>query len=276
MQHQTGQLEGSRHLTLAWQAWVPDRDVRAAVLVAHGLAEHGGRYVHVGGHLAAAGYAVYAIDHRGHGRSQGDRAQVDRLATVVEDLHTFAELVRSVQPGKPLFLLGHSLGGAVAAAYAVGYPEELAGLVLSAPAVAVEGTTPLQVRMGKVLSVLSPGLRLLALDGTAVSRDSEVVQAYDEDPLNYRGKIPVRTLAELVRLSEWLPEALASLRLPILLLHGTADRLVPVRASHLVHDCVSSTDRTLRLYDGLYHEVFNEPERERVLADVTGWLEEHL
>lgn len=275
MQQHTGELEGTKGVALAWQAWLPDDDPKAVVILSHGLAEHSGRYAHVAACLVRHGYGVYALDHRGHGRSQGRRAQIDRMAYVVDDLHTFVGLVRSEQPAKPQFLLGHSVGGAVAVNYALEHPDELAGLVLSAPAVVIENAPAVQVRVGKILSAIAPGFPLLALDGTAVSRDTAVVHAYDTDPLNYRGKIPVRTLAELVDTAEQVPDRLGDLRLPILLLQGTADRLVPLSASRLVHDRVSSPDRTLRLYEGLYHEVFNEPERDQVLADLCDWLERH-
>lgn len=275
MQQHAGELEGTKGVALAWQAWLPDDDPKAVVILSHGLAEHSGRYAHVAACLVRHGYGVYALDHRGHGRSQGRRAQIDRMAYVVDDLHTFVGLVRSEQPAKPQFLLGHSVGGAVAVNYALEHPDELAGLVLSAPAVVIENAPAVQVRVGKILSAIAPGFPLLALDGTAVSRDTAVVHAYDTDPLNYRGKIPVRTLAELVDTAEQVPDRLGDLRLPILLLQGTADRLVPLSASRLVHDRVSSPDRTLRLYEGLYHEVFNEPERDQVLADLCDWLERH-
>jgi len=276
MQHRTGQLEGSRGLTLYWQAWLPEETPKAVVVLAHGLAEHSGRYAHVAEHLVAHGYAVYALDHRGHGRSQGRRSQVGRMDYLVDDLHRFAAQVRLDQPGKAYFLLGHSMGGGIALAYAVAYQDELRGLVLSGPAVLFEAVSPLQAWAVKILSALTPGMPLVALDGTAVSRDPEVVRAYDGDPLNYRGKIPVRTVAEMTRSAEQLNAKLGSLRLPVLLLHGAEDRLVPAKASRLVHDRASSPDKTLRLYDGLYHEVFNEPERDRVLADLSGWLDRHL
>lgn len=274
-QHRAGHLEGSQGLTLYWQAWLPEETPKAVVILVHGLAEHSGRYAHVAEHLVAHGYAVYALDHRGHGRSQGRRAQVGRMDYVVDDLHRFAAHVRSDQPGKAVFLLGHSMGGGIALAYALRYQDELRGLVLSSPAILFEGVSPLQARAVKILSALAPGLPVLAIDGTAVSRDPEVVRAYDRDPLNYRGKIPVRTVAEMMRGAERLPDQLGSLRLPVLLLQGTEDRLVPASASRLVHDRASSLDKTLRLYDGLYHEVFNEPERGQVLADLSHWLDWH-
>jgi len=276
MQHRTGQLEGSKGLTLYWQAWLPEETPKAVVVLAHGLAEHSGRYAHVAEHLVAHGYAVYALDHRGHGRSQGRRSQVGRMDYLVDDLHRFAAQVRLDQPGKAYFLLGHSMGGGIALAYAVAYQDELRGLVLSGPAVLFEAVSPPQAWAVKILSALTPGMPLVALDGTAVSRDPEVVRAYDGDPLNYRGKIPVRTVAEMTRSAEQLKAKLGSLRLPVLLLHGAEDRLVPAKASRLVHDRASSPDKTLRLYEGLYHEVFNEPERDRVLADLSGWLDRHL
>src|SRR5262249_41530017 len=168
-QHRTGQLEGSKALTLYWQAWLPEEAPKAVVVLAHGLAEHSGRYAHVAEHLVAHGYAVYALDHRGHGRSQGRRAQVGRMDYAVHDLDRFAAQVRSDQPGKALFLLGHSMGGGIALAYALRYQDELRGLVLSGPAVLFEGVSPLQARAVRILSTLTPGLPVFAIDGKAVS-----------------------------------------------------------------------------------------------------------
>ena len=254
---------------------MPGVDPRAVVLLSHGLAEHSGRYAHVADRLAASGYAIYAVDHRGHGRSSGRRSLVDRIDNAVEDLHSLSGLAVRAHPGRPVFLIGHSMGGAIAAAYALKYQAELAGLVLSAPALVIEGVSPVQMQVGKLLSAIAPGAGIIRLDATAVSRDPDVVRAYETDPLNFRGRIPARTGAELIKLAAEAPLRLKDLRLPILVIQGAADRLVPPRAGGVVVDAVSSPDKTVRMYDGLYHEVFNEPERDRVLTDVVEWLDRH-
>jgi len=272
VRHDEGRFEGARGLEIFWQAWLPETEPRALVLIAHGGAEHSGRYAWVAGELTACGYAVYAIDHRGHGRSAGPRAFVDRIGNAVSDLHTLSELADQRHPTVPRFLLGHSMGGAIALAYAAHHQDELAGLVLSAP-LAVLKVTSITRAVSRLLSALAPRLPVYKIDSTTVSRDPEVVRTYERDPLNHRGLLPARTIGELTAAVGNLPDQLPTLRLPILVMHGTADRLVDPAGSALVRDRAGSDDCTLIGYDGLYHEILNEPERERVLADIVGWLD---
>lgn len=270
--HDEGRLAGVGGLEVHWQAWLPDRPPRAIVTIAHGGAEHGGRYAWTAAQLTARGYAVYAIDHRGHGRSGGPRAYVDRIDNAVTDLHALDELARERNPGIPVFLLGHSMGGLIALAYALRHQERLAGLVLSAP-LAVLDANPAARLAVRALSAVAPRLPVYKIDGTTVSRDPEVVRAYDSDPLNHRGMLPARTVGELAATVATLPDRLPELRLPILTVYGTGDRLVDNAGSLLVEQRSGSEDTTLIAYDGLYHEVLNEPERERVVADVADWID---
>jgi lysophospholipase len=271
-----GEFEGREGATIRWQAWLPDAPPHAVVLLAHGLAEHGGRYAHVGAAMSERGLGVYALDHRGHGRSSGARTQIDSIEHTVDDLHTLATEVGARHDAAPTFLLGHSMGGAIAFAYALRHQDELAGLVLSAPALVIEGVSPLTIAAGRLLSKVAPGAGVLQLDGTAVSRDPEVVKRYDSDPLNYRGKIVARTGAELVAMARVAPERLPELRLPLLVMQGTADRLVPVKAAQLVYDRAGSQDKTIKTWDGLYHEILNEPEQQQVLAEMIEWIEARM
>lgn len=270
--HDDGRLAGAGGLEIYWQAWLPDGEPRVLVLLAHGGAEHSGRYAWTAGELVARGYAVYAVDHRGHGRSEGPRAYVDRLEHTVADLHALSDLARERHPAAPRFLLGHSMGGLIALEYALRHQEELTGLVLSAPLAVLEANA---VARGAVraLSAVAPRLPLYRIDATTVSRDPEVVRAYELDPLNHRGLLPARTVGELMGATASLPERLPGLRLPILTLYGTGDRLVSTAGSGVVEACGGSEDCTVRGYDGLYHELLNEPERERVLGDVAVWIE---
>jgi acylglycerol lipase len=272
--HEEGRFPGAGGVEIYWQAWLPDGQPRAIVLIAHGGAEHGGRYAWTAAQLTSRGYAVYAIDHRGHGRSGGPRAYVDRVDNAVDDLHALAELTRERHPATEVFLLGHSMGGLIALSYALAHQEGLAGLVLSAP-LAVLDANPATRLASRVLSAAAPRLPVYKIDGTTVSRDPEVVRAYDEDPLNHRGMLPARTVGELAATTATFRDRLPQLQLPVLTVYGTGDRLVDNAGSILVDELAGSADSTLIAYDGLYHEVLNEPERDRVIADVAGWIDAH-
>jgi alpha-beta hydrolase superfamily lysophospholipase len=276
--HEEGRFSGEGGVEIYWQAWLPDDAAtpRATIVLAHGASEHGGRYAWTGEELAKRGYAVYAIDHRGHGRSSGPRAVIDRMQNAVEDLHTLVEKARSKQPGRPLVLLGHSMGGAVALAYTSEHEDALDALVLSGPLAALEAASPVQRVAGRVLSVVAPKLGVVGIDSSAVSRDPEVVKDYDADPLNYHGKLPARTVAELSGAIDGFPEAVAEFKLPLLVMHGTADRLVPIAGGQMVAERAGSADKTWKPYDGLFHEILNEPERQQVLDDIADWLDERF
>jgi len=270
--HEDGRFTGVGGLEIYWQAWLPAGTPQAIVTIAHGGAEHSGRYAWTAGQLTVRGYAVYAIDHRGHGRSAGPRAYVDRIDNAVADLHTLDGIARERHPGMPVFLLGHSMGGLIALAYALRHQDELAGMVLSAPLAVLE-VNPAARFGGRLLSTVAPRLPVYKIDGTTVSRDPAVVRAYDDDPLNHRGMLPARTVGEIAATVDTFAERLPELRLPILTVYGSGDRLVDNRGSQLVDERSSSEDSTLIAYDGLYHEVLNEPERDQVIADVAGWLD---
>ncbi|MEA2430024.1 MAG: hypothetical protein QOI19_497 [Thermoleophilaceae bacterium] len=271
--HEEGRFGGEGGLEIYWQAWLPEGEPRAVIVLAHGASEHGGRYAWTGEELNKRGYAVYAIDHRGHGRSAGDRAVIDRMHNAVEDLHTLVERAQGAYPGRPLVLLGHSMGGAVALAYTAEHEDALDALVLSGALAVLEAASPVQRVAGRVLSVVAPSLGVVAIDSSAVSRDPEVVADYDADPLNYHGKLPARTVAELSRAIDRFPDAVTHFRLPMLVMHGTADRLVPIAGSEMVVDRAGSEDKTFKRYDGLFHEILNEPERQQVLDDIADWLD---
>lgn len=276
MRHVENHTKGGSGIELYWQGWLPDGDPKGIVFIAHGLAEHGGRYAHVGEALTARGYAAYAIDHRGHGRSGGRRTLIDSIDQTVSDLHAFIAVMRDHHPGVPVFLLGHSMGGAIAFAYALRHQGELQGLILSSPAVVIENVNPVTLVAGRLLSRVAPGAGVIQLDGTAVSRDPEVVKRYDEDPLNYRGKVAARTAAELVDLAGAAPDRLPEVTLPILVFQGTADRLVSPKAAKLVYEKAGSKDKTIKTYQGLYHETLNEPEKDEVIANLLSWLDAHV
>jgi len=277
MESKEGKFLGKKGLNLYYRGWLPQEKPKAVLLIAHGLAEHSGRYTNFADYFASRGYAVYALDHRGHGKSEGTRIYVDRFDDYVTDLRAFHELVRKDYPADRFFLIGHSMGGTIAVAYAIKYQQDLAGLILSGTSLLpAAAAPPLLLIMAGVASALFPKAGLTVLDASAISRDKSVVQAYENDPLVYRGKIPARTAAELARMWRELPSQMSRITLPILILHGSADRLATPQGSKLLYERVSSSDKTIKIYEGLYHEVFNEPERLNVMADVEQWLASHI
>ena len=266
-------LSGAKGARIFWRSWIPEQP-RAVVVIAHGGAEHGGRYRHVVERLVPEGFAVYAIDHRGHGRSDGRRAQIGRMAHVVDDLDQLVRRANGTHPQLPLFLLGHSVGGLIAAAYTLDHGEQLTGLVLSAPVSAVEAA-PLHLRLiAKAASVLTPDAGLLEVDAGGISRDPDEVAAYDGDPLVYRGKLPARTLQELADTIGRLGREAQHVTLPVLMQLGMADTIVPAAGGQALFERLGSADKTLHPYEGYFHEIYNEPagERDRPLDDLAAWL----
>ena len=255
-------------------AWIPAPDVRGVVVVAHGLGEHSGRYGNVADALVPRGYAVYTLDHRGHGRSAGRRAYVERLSMVVDDFEAFRAESCAGHPGVPSFVLGHSFGGLVALAHAIDHPNSSDGLVLSGPASAAGARTSfLTVTKFRILGMITPTKPVLSVDPTLISRDPQVVQAYRDDPLVCHGPVPARTVAEMRSRARRIPGQASQLRLPMLVMHGADDALVPADASRLLAARAGSADLRLEIYAGVHHELFNEPEHAAVLATVGEWLE---
>ena len=263
-------------LRLHERAWLPEGEPRAVLAVVPGAAEHSGRYAHLGGFLARHGYAVHALDLRGHGESAGRRLFVRSFGEYLDDVGGFLARVRLAHPGKPLFLLGHSMGGTVAALYALTRPGPLRGLVLSGPLLALgDDLSPLKAALARFLGRFLPRLPVQKLDAASISRDPEVVRRYREDPRVHHGAIPAGTAAAGMAAIARIEETEPTLEMPLLILHGTADRLASPAGSQRLQRRAGSADRTLRLYDGYFHEVFNEPGRERVLDDLLAWLDAH-
>lgn len=268
----TSSFAGAGGLEIFWRAWLPAGAPDAVVAIAHGAGEHSGRYGHVAQRLVDEGFAVYAIEHRGHGRSQGTRALIDRIDNAVADLDKLIVLAGHAHPGTPVFLLGHSMGGTIALRYALAHQQRLAGLVLSGPLAALQAA-PAHVRVAAiVLSAIAPRTPLIAVDPSLVSRDQSVVDHYRADPLVHHGKLPVRTVAELAGAIEAFPEAVGAITVPTLIMYGTDDGLCPPRGSVMLSERIGSRDKTLNAYPGLYHEILNEPERDQVLDDLCSWL----
>lgn len=260
------------------QSWYPEGKPRAVMVIVHGLAEHSTRYTHVAEFLCEQGIGVETFDLRGHGQSEGRRIYVNRFYNYVDDLEQFLLEIRQRYPSGPLFLFGHSMGGAIATAFLLQRPTaDLSGLLLSGAAVKVsDDVSAVLQALSSVLSIILPGLPTITLDSAAISRDPAVVSRYDRDPLNYRGAIPARTGAELIKTQKQIKRQASKLALPVLIMHGSADRLADPDGSRMLYEQASSKDKTLKLYDGFYHEILNDPEKQRVLDDMLVWINQHL
>jgi len=278
MQHTEGTFPAFDGTSIHHQAWLPDAgDARAVIVLVHGLGEHSGRYGHVAQALVDAGHAVHALDHRGHGKSSGKRAFVKHYDEFLRDLHQFRRMVAAEHPGAPLVLLGHSMGGNIALGYTLAHQDGIAAPVLSGPALEVgDDFSPLRLKLFAAIAKVAPGLRPQGLSDEAISRDPAVVAAYRRDPLVFTGKISAGLGAALIGAMQTFPDRYEQLRLPILVLHGTDDQLADVAGSRELEARAVNADLTAHYYEGLYHEVFNEPEQDRVLADLTTWLDAHL
>jgi alpha-beta hydrolase superfamily lysophospholipase len=274
MVHDEGTFTTSDGLTIYHQAWLPDGDAKADVLLLHGLAEHSGRYAHLAQALTDGGYAVYALDHRGHGKSEGKRTYVKKYDDYQRDILQFRRLVEQQHPGLPLFVLGHSMGGNLALGHVLDHQAGVRGIALSAPALAPGSSlSPAKIKLAKLIGKVAPGIRPEALSADGISRDPAVVAAYIADPLVFNGKITAGAAAALLGSMEEFPPRYPELRLPILLQHGTADPLVDIAGTRRLETGAVNAAVTSHYYDGLYHEIFNEPEQAAVIADTVAWLD---
>ena len=282
MKHEHGWLE-FRHSEargtsrLYRQSWLPEGESRAAVVLVHGLGEHSGRYEYLAAHCSARGFAVHALDHYGHGKSDGLAGHVERFSVYLDGVRELVGRVRDEHPGIPLFLLGHSMGGLIAAAFLREAQSEFRGAVLSGPALKSDAAPPAIVLwINRLLSWLAPTLPMIGLDPAGVSRDAKVVRAYVGDPLVHHGKVRARLIAEMMAaMNKTLAQA-PDINLPILIMHGEDDVLTSPDGSREFFAHAGSADKTLKIYPGLYHEIFNEPEKDVVLTEMTDWLEAHL
>jgi acylglycerol lipase len=273
MDHIEGNFNGVRNTSIYYQAWLPEENIKAVLLLVHGLGEHCGRYMNVANHFVQLGYAVYGFDHIGHGKSEGKREFVERFEDYTGTLTIYYSLVKGWQAGKPIFLLGHSMGGLIASYYLLDHQADFKGAVISAPGIKIsDSISGAAITMGKILSVLAPNAGVLALDANGISRDPEVVRAYVNDPLVFHGKTPARLAAELLKAMVRVTAEADKITVPFIVVQGAQDKLVDPSGAQMLYDKASSKDKAIKVYEGLYHEVFNEPERGRVLKDVETWL----
>ncbi|MGP8079312.1 MAG: lysophospholipase [Dehalococcoidales bacterium] len=275
IEHWEDRFQGQDNTSLFSQTWrsknVPEK---AILVVLHGLKDHSSRYSELAVMAAQCGFTVYAFDMRGHGNSGGKRVYVNRFSDLVEDLAGFVKNLRSKNPGRPVFAFGHSMGGTTVTLAAVNNVIGFQGIILSAPAlVPGEGISPLLVRVTGILGKLVPNLPLMKLPNEQFSRDPLVVNNMYADPLIYNKNAAVRTAAQLLNAMAKIQRDMEKFSVPVLILHGTADKLANPAGSKKLVERAKSSDKTLKLYPGLVHDLVHEPEKSQVLADIIEWLE---
>jgi len=257
-------------LGIFYRSWRPATDTRGVVVIVHGFNAHSGYYAWAAGQLAGAGLAVYALDLRGRGQSDGERFFVETFADYVADVASFVTLVKSREPGLPVFLLGHSAGGIVACLYTLDHQQQLSGLICESFAFRLPAPD-FALAVLKGLSHVAPHAHVLHLKNEDFSRDPNVVAAMNADPLIAHETQPTKTVAQLVLADERLNQEFSRITLPVLILHGTADKAAKPTGSQTFFDNVGSTDKTLKFYDGHVHDLLNDIDKQEVMADITTW-----
>lgn len=276
MKHEEGTFKSADGLELYYQNWLPEGEPKAVIVLVHGMGEYGGRYPHVVDALVPQGYAIYAADHRGHGRSPGKRMFVNKWSEYLDDLDLFIKLVKERWAGRPFFLYGHSMGGNITLNYVLRHPDGYNSVIASAPAVGKLDIPPILVFLSKILSRLAPAMQIKSnLNANDISRDQAEAQAYANDPLVLDFVTP-RLGVELSASAEWAMAHAAEFKPPLLMIHGDSDNIVNVSASRNFFAKVPHEDKKLVVYEGGVHESHNDIHRAQVIADIEQWLEAHL
>jgi acylglycerol lipase len=258
------------------RTWSPDEAARAVVVLVHGFNSHSGYYPWAAEQLTAAGFAAYALDLRGRGRSDGERYYIEQFGEYLADVHALVELARSREPGLPVFILGHSAGGVISCCYTLEHQDELAGLVCESFAFQVPAPD-VALALLKGVSHFAPHVHVLRLKIDDFSRDPDVIRTMKEDPFVADEVQPTLTVAEMVRADERLKEAFPRFRVPLLILHGTDDKVTRPEGSQLFYDSASgAADKTLKMYEGYAHDLLNDLGKEPVMADITAWIAARL
>ena len=262
MRHDESSFKGLKNYNIYFQKWTPEGTPKAVLLIAHGYAEHSGRYMNVVNHFIPLGYQVYALDHRGHGKSDGKLDEINDFSIFVADLKKFFDIIRKEYPDEKIFLIGHSMGSLISLLYTLDYQQELAGLVISGGGLSKPDDPPMPKRPADQ-----------PLDSSFLSRDPAVIKAYENDPLVYRGPIPQTVESGMFKGLNRLSGEAKKIKLPVIIMAG--DGVMDGTRSQNLYDSIGSEDKTLKRYPDLMHEIFNEPEHPQVMADLEEWLETH-
>jgi alpha-beta hydrolase superfamily lysophospholipase len=270
-----GNFKGAGGLNIFTRSWRPEGKARGIVTIVHGFNSHSGQYQWVGEQLAALGLAVYALDLRGRGRSDGERFYVEKIEDYVDDVATLVRMAKSENPGLPVFLLGHSAGGVVSCVYTLDHQTEIDGLICES--FAYELPVPdIVLSFLKGLSYITHHTHVFSLKNEDFSRDPAVVETMNNDLLIKGESQPAQTAAVMINASNRLREEFPLIKLPVLILHGTADKATKPSGSQHFYEQAGSTDKTLKLYEGHYHDLLNDIDKEVVMADIKGWIEARL
>lgn len=263
--------------TLFYRYWRPSDETKALIIGVHGYAEHSGRYSHVGEFFASNGFAFYMHDLRGHGKSDGERGYVDSFWDFINDLDQFMNYVRRKEDEEKSFLLGHSMGGLISVIYAIEHPTKISGLITSGAALKTSiKIGKIQEALMKTLSKVRPKYRPeIIIESSLLTHDPEINKAYEEDPLVFKFGT-VRLLTEMTKAMDWAWKNVERLNVPVLMLHGSEDKIVPVEASKEFFDLVKVADKELKIFNGFYHEIMNEKGKEEVLRTILKWILRHL
>ncbi len=275
IEHHEEIFAGARGVKLHAEWWRPrEGKPRAALVVVHGLKDYGGRYAAFAEKLAADGFAVYAADLRGHGRSGGRRVSIDTFDDYTDDLDIFFRRVQAREPQTTMFLFGHSMGGAIATLYTITYHPDLHGLILSGAALDVDASG-ITIAGTRAVNGIDPNAGLFQLDLHDFSRDPNVVREGLADPLVYQDGAPVHTATELIDAIDVIQKRMNEIDVPLLILHGKADKVTPPEGSEALYGKAKSNDKKLIEYPGLYHDLLHEPEKAKVESDIQSWLDAH-
>ena len=266
-------------LTLQGERWIAAGRPKASLVLSHGYSEHLGRYEHVLRPLAVNRFAIYAADHRGHGKSAGARALVRRFDQYIDDLDLVVNRARQEQGGKPCYLLGHSMGGLIALRYALAYPEKIDALVLSAPAIKpAQDSSRLQEASLRLIAKVAPGMPVVPPLEGVLSSDPAVEERAKQDPLFYSGKTKAKQAVEIVDAGREVLKRASQLKMPLMILHGSDDGLVDPKGSEQLYKLTNNrpgVDTTMVVWPGMKHELLNEPDGDQVLGVIIAWLNGH-
>jgi len=258
-----------------FRSWTPGAAAHAVLVICHGVNSHGGQHAWTAMQFVGRGFAAFAIDLRGRGQSEGERFYVEDIADYVADLRGLILIAKDRHPSLPVYLLGHSAGGVVACTYALDHQDEIDGLICESFAFQVPAPGFVLAAI-KGLSHLAPRLRVLTLHMKDFTRDPVALAALEADPLTKNETQPAATVAALVRADERLHDSFDQITLPLLILHGTEDKATVCQGSEYFHNHAGSSDKTLKLYEGHYHDLLNDLGKEEVLSDIAGWIEARL